>query len=89
MLLKEFITICSLQFNQMVCGIPYTGALLGACAYTSTGKNYALIRKMRLIKNAFFNSGMLRTAVKYALNSEYAPISDMRLITLQYSIVFC
>ena len=30
-----------------------TGALLGACTYTSTGKKYALIREMRLIKSAF------------------------------------
>ena len=59
-------------------------ALLGACAYASTGKKYALIREMRLIKSAFFNAGILRTAAKYALYSEYAPISDMRLITCQY-----
>ena len=26
----------------------------------------------------------MRTATKYALNSEYAPISDMRIITRQY-----
>ena len=52
-----------------------TGALLGACAYTSTGNKYALIREMRLIKSAFFNAGILRTAAKYALNS---------LITRQY-----
>ena len=45
-----------------------------------------LIREMRLIKSAFFNAGILRTAAKYALNSEYAPISDMRLITRQYGI---
>ena len=44
-----------------------TGALLGACAYTSTGKKYALIREMRLIKSAFFNAGILRTAAKYAM----------------------
>ena len=50
-----------------------TGVLLGACAYTSTGKKYALIREMRLIKSAFFNAGILRSAAKYALNSEYAP----------------
>ena len=31
-------------------------------------------------------AGILRTAAKYALNSEYAPISDMRLITCQYSV---
>ena len=42
------------------------------------------IREMRLIKSAFFNAGILRSAAKYALNSEYAPISDMRLITCQY-----
>ena len=58
-----------------------TGALLGACAYTSTGKKYALIREMRLIKSAFFNAGILRTAAKYA------PISDMRLIMRQYGNV--
>ena len=63
-----------------------TGALLGACTYTSTEKKYALIREMRLIKSAFFNAGILRTAAKYALNSEYAPISDMRLITRQYGM---
>ena len=51
----------------------HTGALLGACAYTSTGKKCSLIREMRLIKSAFFNAGILRTAAKYALNSEYAP----------------
>ena len=39
---------------------------------------------MCLIKSTFFNAGILRTAAKYALNSEYAPISDMRLITCQY-----
>ena len=39
-----------------------------ACAYTSTGKKYALIREMRLIKSAFFNAGILRTTAKYALN---------------------
>ena len=62
-----------------------TGTLLGTCAYTSTGKKYVLIREMRLIKSAFFNAGILRTAAKYALNSEYAPtcISDMHLITRQ------
>ena len=38
--------------------------------YTSTGNKYALIREMRLIKSAFFNAGILRTAAKYALNSE-------------------
>ena len=54
-----------------------TGALLGACAYTYTGKKYALIREMRLIKSAFFNAGILRTAAKYALNSEYAPTSTV------------
>ena len=58
--------------------------LLGACAYTSTGKKYALIHEIRLIKSAFFNVGILRSAAKYALNSEYVPISDMRLITRQY-----
>ena len=41
-----------------------TGALLGACAYTSTGKKYALIREMCLIKSAFLNAGILRTATK-------------------------
>ena len=46
---------------------------------TSTGKKYALIRDMRLIKSAFFNVGILRNAAKYS------PISDMRLITRQYS----
>ena len=40
-----------------------TGALLGACAYISTGKKYALIREMRLIKCAFFNAGILRGIV--------------------------
>ena len=39
---------------------------------------------MRLIKSAFFNAGLLRTATKYVLNSKYAPISDMRLIMRQY-----
>ena len=29
--------------------------------------------RMRLIKSAFFNAGILRTAAKYAFNSEYAP----------------
>ena len=43
---------------------------------------------MRLIKSAFFNAGILRSAAKYALNSEYAPISDIRLITRQYGINF-
>ena len=50
-----------------------TGALLSACAYISTGMKYALICEMRLIKSTFFNAGILRTAVKYVLNS------DMRL----------
>ena len=59
-----------------------TGALLGSCA------KYALIREMCLIKSTFFNAGILRTAAKYALNSEYAPISDMRLITRRYGISF-
>ena len=70
-----------------------TGVLLGACAYTSTRKKYAaviaLIREIRLIKGAFFNAGthcILRTVAKYALNSEYAPISDMCLITHQYGM---
>ena len=36
-------------------------------------KENALIREMRLIKSAFFNTGILRTAAKYALNSEYTP----------------
>ena len=43
---------------------------------------------MRLIKSAFFNAGILRTAAKYAFNSEYVPISDMRLITRRYGITF-
>ena len=46
-----------------------------------------LIREMRLIKSTFFNAGILRTAAKYALNSEYVPISDMRLITHQYGMI--
>ena len=29
-----------------------------------------------------------RTAAKYAFNSEYVPISDMRLITRRYGITF-
>ena len=33
-----------------------------------------LIREMSLIKSAFFNTGILRTAAKYVLNSDYAPI---------------
>ena len=39
---------------------------------------------MHLIKSAVFNAGILRTAAKYVLNSEYAPISDMRLLMRQY-----
>ena len=35
-------------------------------------KENALIREMRLIKSAFFNGGILRTAAKYALNN--APV---------------
>ena len=69
--------------------IPYSSALLGTCAYTSTGKKYALIREMRLIKSASFNAGILRTTAKYVLNSEYAPISDMHLITRQYGNTTC
>ena len=46
-----------------------TGVLLGECAYTSTGKKYALIREMRLIKSAFFNAGILRTVAEYAHNN--------------------
>ena len=76
------------NYNAWLLHVNYhTGALLGACAYTSTGKKYALIREMRLIKSAFFNAGISRTAAKYALNSEYAPISDMRLITYQYGTI--
>ena len=41
---------------------------------------------MHLIKSAVFNAGILRTAAKYVLNSEYAPISDMRLLMRQYGI---
>ena len=47
----------------------HTGALLGACAYTSTGKKYALICEMRLIKSAFFNAGILRTAANIRLTA--------------------
>ena len=36
---------------------------------------------MHLIKSTFFNAGILRTAAKYALNSEYAHISDVHLIS--------
>ena len=50
-----------------------TGSLLGSCATTCTGRKYALIREMRLIKSAFFNAGILRNATKCAFNSEYAP----------------
>ena len=56
-------------------GIPCWGVI---CAYTSTG---ALIREMHLIKSTFFNAGILRTVAKYALNSEYAHISDVHLIS--------
>ena len=69
----------------MLANLKYrTGALLGACAYTSTGKKYALICEMRLIKSAFFNAGILRTAAKYSLNSEYAPNNaPVRYLRLQ------
>ena len=46
-----------------------TGALLGACACTSTGKKYALIREMHLIKSAFFNAGILRIAANMRLTA--------------------
>ena len=46
-----------------------TGLLLGACAYTSTGKKFVLIHEMHLIKSAFFNAGILGTAAKYAPNN--------------------
>ena len=69
--------------------------------YVCTGQipYWHVIRRMRLYfhrkeiytwdapnKERFFNAGILRTAAKYALNSEYAPISDMRLIMRQYGI---
>ena len=50
---------------------------------------YALIREMHLLKSTFFNAGILRTAAKYALNSEYVHISDVRQSLRLISTILC
>ena len=70
---KVIILYSNTMLNLYLAIIYRTGALLCACAYISTGKKYVLIHEIRLLKSTFFNAGILRTAAKYALNSEYAP----------------
>ena len=70
--------------NYAECAYVYrTGMLLGACTYTFTGKKYALIREMHLIKSAF------SMQVYWELQQNMRLTANMRLINAPVRYVQC